>query len=182
MIGTPPSPPSFICHPVTSAFVREAILVIGSRKRVYCEFVSTGENYSSCENLNLWRTIHLLRFNSEVIAKGVCILALQWKQCLKATENQSLIFDLLGHRCHNLYFVLLYFLVIKTVRQECRICLAINLIVIILVLEVSRRHRDRKSNFRKNKRITDTLKKLLRYDTIHFSSWHNSFLKLIKQF
>lgn len=133
-------------------------------------------------NLNLWRTIHLLRFNSEVIAKGVCILALQWKQCVKATENQSLIFDLLGHRCHNLYFVLLYFLVIKTVRQECRICLAINLIVIILVLEVSRRHRDRKSNFRKNKRITDTLKKLLRYDAIHFSSWHNSFLKLINNF
>lgn len=69
-----------------------------------------------------------------------------------------------------IYFVLLYFLVIKTVGQECRICLTINLIVIILVLEVSRRHRDRKSNFRKNKRITDTLKKLLRYDTIHFSS------------
>lgn len=82
-------------------------------------------------NLNLWRTIHLLRFNSEVIAKGVCILALQWKQCLKATENKSLIFDLHGHRCHNLYFVLLYFLVIKTVGQECRICLTINLIVII---------------------------------------------------
>ena len=47
----PPSPPSFICHPVTSAFVREAILVIEGRKRVYCESVSTGENYSSCAKL-----------------------------------------------------------------------------------------------------------------------------------
>lgn len=51
MIGIPPSPPSFICHPVTSAFVREAILVIESRKRVYCESVLTGENYSSCAKL-----------------------------------------------------------------------------------------------------------------------------------
>ena len=60
-------------------------------------------------NLNLWRTIHLLRFNSEVIAKGVCILALQWKQCLKATENKSLIFDLHGHRCHNLFCFIIFF-------------------------------------------------------------------------